>query len=417
MVNETQLILAAVLMAVVVAAALWWLPAKLKALIAYLDHWIPGDFTAMANWLSWLGTLTIVGLVLFGGGLSMANATGADTSSIVGELEGFGTGIGEWVLDRVLKIAVIAAIAAILVQAIRRGIPSVIREHVAARMGPDDRPDESPGEVQKRANTLTNVVVRSLEVIVVATAGFMALLEFGFNLAPLLAAAGVVGLAIGFGAQSLIKDILAGLFILWEDQFRVGDVVNIAGVGGLVEDINLRRTVLRDLEFVVHIIPNGEIRVASNRTKQKSRMMVDVGVAYRTDLDQAIAVINQLGQEIQDDPEWGPIIRDQIKVLRIDEFADSAINVRVLGETLPLRQWDVAGEFRRRLKRRFDEVGIEIPFPHMTVYWGEDQPPMPGQPARKVEAPSRLPQEARGPIKEEELSSLAGESPEEDGAD
>ena len=154
----------------------------------------------------------------------------------------------------------------------------------------------------------------------------------------------------------------------------MNDVVNIAGIGGLVEDINLRRTVLRDLDYRQHFIPNGEIRTATNYTKDKSRVNMNVGVAYKEDLDQVIAVLNRVGLELAQDPEWGPLVLDPIQVLRVDDFADSAIEIKVLGETVPIRQWDIAGQYRLRVKKAFDEVGIEIPFPHQTLYWGEGQP-------------------------------------------
>ena len=414
MVNEVQMILAGVLMAAAVVAALVLVPSRLRRWIVHVDQWIPGDFSAIATWLAWVGTALVAGLFLFGGSLALANGGGADTSGIIDELRSFGAGTGVWLLEHLTRILVIVGLAALIAQVIKRATPSVVKEHLGTRMGPDNRPDESPGELQKRSDTLTNVVVHAFAWVVYVMAGFMILLELGFNLAPLLAAAGVAGIAIGFGAQSLVKDVLAGLFILWEDQYRVGDVVMLAGVGGLVEDINLRRTTLRDLQFVVHVIPNGEIRVASNMTKQKSRFVEDVGVAYRTDLDHAIRVINEVGQEMQDDPEWGSIINDQIRVLRVDAFADSAINIRVLGETLPLRQWDVAGQFRQRVKRRFDEEGIEIPFPHQTVYWGIDQPPFHadgqqhGQPAEAA-PPKEVRHEAAGRPPFDRTKALPGE--------
>ena len=156
-----------------------------------------------------------------------------------------------------------------------------------------------------------------------------------------------------------------------EDQYRVGDVAKIAGVAGLVEDINLRRTTLRDLDYIQHIIPNGEIRVASNYTKEKSRVNLNVEVAYKEDLDKVMGVITKVGQDLADDPEFGPLILDPIKPLRVDSFGESGISIKILGETKPIQQWYVAGEFRKRLKFAFDKEAIEIPFPHRTLYWGD----------------------------------------------
>ena len=152
-----------------------------------------------------------------------------------------------------------------------------------------------------------------------------------------------------------------------ENQYRKGDVIRIAGESGVVEEINLRRTVLRDTDGIYHVVPNGEIRVASNFTKQLSRINLNVGVAYDTDLDKAIAVINQVGQELANDPVWKPLITAAPKALRVDKLGDSSIEIKIMGETKPSRQWEVAGELRLRLKRAFDKAGIDIPFPTTKV--------------------------------------------------
>jgi small conductance mechanosensitive channel len=198
----------------------------------------------------------------------------------------------------------------------------------------------------------------------------MLLLELQINIAPILAGFGVAGIAIGFGAQSLVKDLVAGVFVIMENQYRVGDVVRIADVAGLVEDINLRRTVLRDLDGIVHTVPNGEIRVASNFTKEWSRVNLNVSVAYGEDLDRVISVINRVGKELSEDPEWAPSILTPPKALRVDSLGDSGIEIKILGETKPMRQWDVMGQLRLRLKKAFDKEGIEIPWPHTKVYFG-----------------------------------------------
>jgi small conductance mechanosensitive channel len=205
----------------------------------------------------------------------------------------------------------------------------------------------------------------------------MILSELQIDIAPILAGAGVVGIAIGFGAQSLVKDLVAGLFIIIENQYRVGDVVRIADVAGIVESINLIKTVLRDLDGVVHIVLNGEIRVASNFTKDWSRVNLNVSVAYGEDLDHVISVINRVGKELAEDPEWAPLILKAPQVLRVDNLGDSGVEIKILGDTKPIRQWDVMGELRRRLKNAFDKEGIEIPWPHTKVYFG-NTPPYPG---------------------------------------
>ncbi|HJW88415.1 MAG TPA: mechanosensitive ion channel family protein, partial [Dehalococcoidia bacterium] len=176
--------------------------------------------------------------------------------------------------------------------------------------------------------------------------------------------------ALGFGAQSVVKDIIAGVFIVMENQYRVGDVVKIADIAGLVEEINLRRTVLRDLDGVVHVVPNGEIRVASNFTKEWSRVNLNISVGYGTDLDHAIAVINRVCEEMAAEPQWASLILKTPQVLRVDKLGDSGIELKVLGDTKPIRQWDVMGEIRKRVKNAFDKEGIEIPWPHTKVFFG-----------------------------------------------
>jgi small conductance mechanosensitive channel len=198
----------------------------------------------------------------------------------------------------------------------------------------------------------------------------MMLSEIGLNIAPMIAGVGVVGIAIGFGAQSLVKDIISGLFILLENQYRRGDVVKIAGTSGLVEDINLRRTLLRDLDGIVHSVPNGEISVSSNYTKSYSRVNLNISVGYNEDLDRAIAVINRVGMELAEDPAWSAQILKPPQVLRVDNLGDSGIDIKVTGDTKPVQQWAITGELRLRIKKAFDQEGIEIPWPHTKIYFG-----------------------------------------------
>jgi small conductance mechanosensitive channel len=231
-------------------------------------------------------------------------------------------------------------------------------------------PGQPEEEVQKRAKTLTSVLVATRQIFIILIAVFIILSELGINIAPIMAGVGVVGIAIGFGAQSLVKDIIAGLFIVMENQYRMGDVVNIADKGGIVEEINLRRTVLRDLDGIVHVVPNGEIRVASNLTKEWSRVNLNISVAYGTDLDRAIAVINRVCQEMAAEPQWAPLILKTPQVLRVDNLGDSGIELKILGDTKPIHQWDVMGEIRKRVAKAFEEEGIEIPWPHTKVFFG-----------------------------------------------
>ena len=186
----------------------------------------------------------------------------------------------------------------------------------------------------------------------------------------LVAGLGIAGVAVGFGAQWLIRDLIAGVFVLWENQYRVGDVVRVADIAGLVENINLRKTVLRDLDGKVHHVPNGEIKTASNYSRHFSRVNLNISVAYDTDLDQAISVINRVGQELAEDENWREKIVSAPQVLRVDNLGDSGIDIKILGDVQPLQQWSVTGQLRLRLKKVFDAEEIEIPWPHTKVYFG-----------------------------------------------
>lgn len=235
-------------------------------------------------------------------------------------------------------------------------------------------------EYQKRADTLGSVVRYVMNFAILIIVLTMILGELGIEIGPILAAAGVLGLAIGFGAQSLVKDVLAGFFILLEDQIRVGDVVQIADKGGLVEKINLRVTTLRDLSGNVHYVPNGEFAVVTNMTKEFSRYVFEIGVAYREDVDEVIRVMQSVDEELRNDPEFQQDILEPLEVLGLDKFGDSAIVIKARTTTKPIKQWRVGREFNRRLKVKFDELDIEIPFPHRTIYMGQDKdgtsPPM-----------------------------------------
>ncbi len=236
----------------------------------------------------------------------------------------------------------------------------------------------TPGVIsaqEQRARTLLSLM-RSVGVVLIILATIVMMLgALGVNVGPLLAGAGVIGLAFSFGAQSLVKDVITGLFMLFENQFGVGDVIRIEGVSGAVETITLRVVTLRDVHGVVHIVPNGEIKKVSNLTRTWSRAVLDVSVAYREDPDHVMGVLRDIGRGLYEDPEWKPLMVEPVEVPGIEMFGDSAISIRVMAKTLPLKQWDVARELRRRIKLRFDREGIEIPYPHQTVYWGEGQNP------------------------------------------
>lgn len=221
---------------------------------------------------------------------------------------------------------------------------------------------------KKREDTLIRIFTGSLDLIVWVLAGLIILQEAGFAIGPLLAAAGIAGLAFGFGGQYLIRDLISGLFIIMENQYRINDVVCFDGTCGLVEDISLRMTTLRDLDGVVHHVPHGEVKKVSNLTKHFARVNLNIGIAYNSNLEQVISVVNKVGQELAEDSNWREFILKPPQFLRVDDFGDSAIIIKILGETKPLKQWDVTGELRKRLKIAFDKEGIEIPFPQRVIH-------------------------------------------------
>jgi small conductance mechanosensitive channel len=342
------------------------MPKLLRYIFRWADNKIPLHLAELEKSVFRVLAITLSTIVLFGGAVATAGMLGFDISWARDNAQDAGIAIAAWLGPRVARIAIILAIGLLAMRACARLLPPLISRYLSRRGGAEGL----PGEAQKREQTLSRAAISTVNLLVATLVFFIILSELGINLAPLLAAAGVIGIAIGFGAQSLVRDFFSGIFILLEDQYRVGDVVQVGDTAGLVEDINLRRTVLRDLDFIVHTIPNGEVRVASNFTKEKSRVNMNVSVAYKEDLDVVISEINRVGQEMSQDSYFGPLIRDPLKVLRVDAFEQSGIAIKVIGETLPIRQWEVAGEFRRRIKRAFDEKGITIPFPHLTVYWG-----------------------------------------------
>jgi small conductance mechanosensitive channel len=230
----------------------------------------------------------------------------------------------------------------------------------------------TPEAEKKREDTLINVFEGALRILIWVAVVLMILSELGMNIGPLLAGAGIAGLALGFGAQYVVRDFFTGLFIILENQYRVGDVICLGDKCGKVEAINLRMTVLRDADGAVHHIPNGEIKIASNLSKEFARINLVVGVSYKADLEKVIKVVNRVGEEMAQDPEWKDKILQAPQFLRVDDFADSAVNIKITGEVKPLEQWGVLGELRKRIKIAFDEEGIEIPFPQRVIHQVKD---------------------------------------------
>jgi small conductance mechanosensitive channel len=229
------------------------------------------------------------------------------------------------------------------------------------------------GEETKRIETLARVFRYAATVVISLVAGMLALSELGISIAPILGAAGVVGIAVGFGAQSLIKDYFNGFFLLLENQIRQGDVVEAAGKSGLVEEVTLRYIQLRDYEGSVHYIPNGLISTVTNRSRGFAYAVINVGIAYRESVDEALEVMRETGAQLRASEAFADKILEDIDIAGVDNWADSAVILRCRFKTAPLEQWGVRREFLRRLKAAFDARGIEIPYPHLTLYAGQDK--------------------------------------------
>jgi moderate conductance mechanosensitive channel len=261
-----------------------------------------------------------------------------------------------------LRVLVILVVAWVLLALARRLI-RIFRLYMARHTAPDQ---------VNRVATLARVLSNVAGVVITIVAGTLILGELGISVAPILATAGVAGVAIGFGAQSLIKDYFNGFFLLLDDQVREGDVVEVGGKGGVVEEVTLRYVRLRDLNSHVHFIPNGEITLVTNRTRGYATPLIDIGIAYREDPDEALEVMRQVASAMREEPKWNERLVEDLEVIGVNEWADSAIILRArLKVVPPIDQWSVKREYLKRLKKAFDEHGIEIPFPHLTVYPGQ----------------------------------------------
>lgn len=230
-------------------------------------------------------------------------------------------------------------------------------------------------EATKRAETLARLLRQGISIMIWLVAILVVLNELGISVGPILASAGVAGLAVGFGAQNLVRDVISGFFLILENQIRIGDVAVVNGTGGLVERINFRTLVLRDLSGIVHVFPNGSVTTLANLTKEWSAYVFDIGVAYKENTDRVIEVMRVVADELQQDSQFGPLILDKVEIFGVDQLADSAVIIKGRIKTRPIKQWDVGREFLRRIKLAFDQQGIEIPFPHRSLYFGSDSAP------------------------------------------
>ncbi len=301
--------------------------------------------------------------------------------------------IGDWFLKHGIRIFAIILVGWFIYKIIGMIMPIFIRRYVTQKSK-----RRTKGYINQRARTLGRVVTQAVGLFLATIAFFMILSELEVDITPLLAGAGVAGIAIGFAAQNSIRDFIGGFVIMMEDHYNVGDVVKVADITGEVEELGLRRTVLRDLKGILHVVPNGEIRVSSNYTRSISRAFFEVGVAYKENLDRVMGLVKSTWEEMAKDPEWkDKIVSETPWLLRVEEFGDSGIIIRAVGDTRPMQQWTVLGELRRRIKIVFDNEGVEIPWPHIKLYYGEEKkktgppqpikPPKPTRPRPRSRAP------------------------------
>jgi moderate conductance mechanosensitive channel len=274
--------------------------------------------------------------------------------------------------EHIVRIFFILLVAWIITRILNRWFPTlrahIVKQMLAQRGGED-------GELEKRANTIGGIIRKTIATVVWILAAMMALKEAGFNIGPILAGAGILGVAVGFGAQNLVHDVISGMFMLLENQIRVNDVAILNGTAGLVESIHLRTTVLRGLDGTIHVFRNGAINTLSNMTHGFSYYVFDLGVAYKEDTDHVVEVLRGVADEIMQEEKYRNVILAPLEVLGVDKFGDSAVIVKSRFKTAPSQQWLVGREMNRRIKKKFDEVGIEIPFPHMSIYFGEASKP------------------------------------------
>jgi len=283
-------------------------------------------------------------------------------------------GIREWLVSELPGILVVIVIMVAVLRTVKFLLKRLKKTLIKRAQKREQAGDA--GEAEKRITTLVGIIHGAARVVIWTMVVMIVLEKFGVDIGPILASAGIIGLAVGFGAQELVRDVISGFFILLEDQIRIGDVAIINGTGGLVEKIELRTITLRDFSGVVHIVQNGKISSLSNMTKDWSAMIFDIGVAYKEDVQAVMDIMQQVGDGLQQDPAYRNLILEPIEVFGLNEFADSALVIKARIKTRPSEQWTVGRAYRQRLKKAFDERGIEIPFPHTTVYWGEKIDPL-----------------------------------------
>lgn len=278
----------------------------------------------------------------------------------------------ETIIMTSLRILIILVLAWVAMKLVQKLITHLEKQLIKK----SEENGEVPSEAQKRIETIVRLIQQAIRIILWIMIGLIILKEFGLEIGPIIASAGVAGLAIGFGAQNLVRDVISGFFIILENQIRVGDVAIINGTGGLVEKINFRTTVLRDLGGIVHIFPNGTITTLSNMTNEWSAYIFDIGVAYKENTDRVIDIMDKVGEAMISDAKFSQLMLEKPDIFGVDKFDDSAVVIKGRIKTKPIRQWEVGREFLRRIKHAFDENNIEIPFPHRTLYFGQENKPL-----------------------------------------
>lgn len=307
--------------------------------------------------LSWVVLFAILGI----GALLLFHFLGFD-------LEGFLQPLLNWFLGRGIRFIVIIVAAFLILRLIDVVPDSLMSIFLRQKI--------TTIEEEKRFTTLKNIVKSILRLLTILVATIMALKELGFDVTALLTAAGIGGLALSLGAQDLIRDYISGFFLLVEDQLRIGDVVTINNFSGTVEAMTLRTVTLRALDGTATIIPNRQITAVSNMTKSFSRYVIDIEVAYKENVDEVMGVLKKIGEELAADPLFKDDLLEPMEILGVDDFAPSGVIIKVMITTTPLQQWAVGRELRRRIKNTFDEKGIEIPVPHISLYWGSASQPL-----------------------------------------
>jgi moderate conductance mechanosensitive channel len=280
----------------------------------------------------------------------------------------------DWIRDPVVPILLILGITLVLLRLARVFVHGIVKALLDREMTEGTAQELSAVEIKKRMDTLEGLGTNAIRLFVILIAGVMILGELDLDIGPAVAGLGVVGIAVGFGTQSIVRDYFTGALILVENQFSKGDVISVAGVSGTVEDFSLRRTTLRDLDGVVHTVPNGEIKVASNRTRVWARINLDVTVAYGTDIEKATRVVNDVGEAIAADPEWRRRVMEAPHVERIEALGEYGITLKILGLVRATEQWAAGGELRKRLLAAFATHDIEIPRPQRVVLARDPEP-------------------------------------------